>query len=82
MDARLSKTFNLLRFPLIVLVVFIHTFDGAVTINGMQIEGGGNLLSRPRQPYFARACSYCRSLVLFHVGVSLFQGEQFIGYPI
>lgn len=53
MDARLSKTFNLLRFPLIVLVVFIHTFDGAVTINGMQIEGGGicyhalgNLISR------------------------------------
>lgn len=34
MDIKISQTFGLLRFPLIVLVVFVHTFQGPVLVDG------------------------------------------------
>lgn len=40
MDKKLSLTFDWLRFPLIVLVVFIHTFQSEVVVNGENMGGG------------------------------------------
>ena len=34
MDTVLSKTFSLLRFPLIVMVVFIHIYGSTIMVNG------------------------------------------------
>lgn len=43
MNPLLSKSFSLIRFPLIVMVLLIHVYDGAIMVNGEMI-GTGNAL--------------------------------------
>lgn len=38
MDTVLSKTFSLLRFPLIVMVVFIHIYGSTIMVMGILLE--------------------------------------------
>ena len=41
MNPLLSKSFSLIRFPLIVMVLLIHVYEGAIMVNGEMI-GTGN----------------------------------------
>lgn len=78
MDSVLSRTFSVLRFPLIVMVVFIHIFGGGIVVNGILIgEGDKAVYDFIGQMFSGGLCRLAVPTFFFMSGYLFFSSTQF-----